>query len=230
MYLSRVFLNPQRRATREWVASPQKMHAAILYGFAEQSAENRPLWRLDRGSHRLELYTVSANQPDHTHLVESGGWSTSPAGVLDYRAFLDTIEVGRQYRFRLRANTVKSTKAKVGPGERGRVVNVGSREAQEAWLLERCGALGFSIPQDAGDVTSESGEMFARRNLALTARETLRFGKLSADKRLQVTLATAQFDGVLKVEDVALLERALTAGIGRGKAYGCGLLTLAPMI
>lgn len=32
MYLSRVFLNPLRRATRELAASPQRMHAAVLGG------------------------------------------------------------------------------------------------------------------------------------------------------------------------------------------------------
>lgn len=227
MYLSRVLLNPQRRSTREWLTSPQRMHTAVLFSFAEQSTGNRPLWRLDQGNHRLELYTVSADKPDHAHLVENGGWETSPAGVVDYRQLLDGIVVDARYRFRLRANTVRSDKSRVDPGQRGRVVNVGSREAQEAWLLERCEALGICIPEDEGDLKSETGEVLASRNFALTGRDTLRFGKTSDNRRLQVTLSTAQFDGVLTVEDPDRLRTALTAGIGRGKAYGCGLMTLA---
>ncbi len=90
-------------------------------------------------------------------------------------------------------------------------------------------SLGICIPEDDGDLKSETGEVLARRNLALTARDTLRFGKTSDNKRLQVTLSTAQFDGVLTVVDADRLREALTAGIGRGKAYGCGLMTLARM-
>ena len=43
----------------------------------------------------------------------------------------------------------------------------------------------------------------------------------------RVTLGVATFEGVLEVTDPDALRRALTHGIGRGKAYGCGLMTLA---
>jgi CRISPR system Cascade subunit CasE len=39
----------------------------------------------------------------------------------------------------------------------------------------------------------------------------------------------ATYDGILTVTDPALLRRALCHGVGRAKAYGCGLLTLAPV-
>ena len=42
-----------------------------------------------------------------------------------------------------------------------------------------------------------------------------------------MTLGVATFEGVLEVTDPDALRRALTHGIGRGKAYGCGLMTLA---
>lgn len=45
-----------------------------------------------------------------------------------------------------------------------------------------------------------------------------------------IKLATARFDGVLEVLDADLLKRALVKGIGHGKGFGCGLLTLAPMV
>jgi CRISPR system Cascade subunit CasE len=229
MYLSRVFLNPERRATRDWVSSPQRMHAAVLAGFPESSAANRPLWRLDKGPHRFEFLTVSAERPDLIHLVENGGWSTSEPDVADYSPFLDRIEVGRRYLFRLRANTVRSTKDGVEAGRRGRVVNVGSRQQQERWLVDRADSLGFTIPSDASDLRSDDGEILGQRNLVLTERGTQRFTKLTGGSRIQVTLATAQFDGLLEVTDADALRAALTSGVGRGKAYGCGLLTLAPI-
>lgn len=228
MYLSRVFLNPQRRATRDWLTSPQQLHAAVLAGFAEQSPVNRPLWRADRGQHRLELFVVSADRPDLIHLVEHGGWSTHPPDVADYGRFLDEIEAGRRYVFRLKANPVRSTKDGVAPGVRGRVVNVGSRSNQEEWLLSRARSLGFAVPEDPADIRAASGEILARKNLVVTGRETLKFGKLASGERLSITLATAQFDGVLEVTEPAALRQALCQGIGRAKAYGCGLMTLAP--
>lgn len=231
MYLSRVFLNPLRRATRDIVASPQRMHAAVLGGFAADPSTDggRVLWRLDRAAHRLELYVVSVDRPDFVHLVENAGWSTSQPDVGDYDRFLNRIAVGQRFIFRLRANTVRSTKDGVGERERGRVVNVGSRQHQEGWLLARAASIGFAIPDDPADITTSDGEVLGRRNLVLTSRETMRFTRRSDGTRRDVTLSTAQFDGVLEVTEPDALRKALCAGIGRGKAYGCGLMTLAPL-
>lgn len=44
-----------------------------------------------------------------------------------------------------------------------------------------------------------------------------------------VTLTSAVYDGVLAVDDPALLRVALLDGIGRAKGYGFGLLTLVPL-
>jgi CRISPR system Cascade subunit CasE len=42
-----------------------------------------------------------------------------------------------------------------------------------------------------------------------------------------ITLGIAAFEGTLAVGNAELLTTAMKAGIGRAKAYGCGLLTLA---
>jgi CRISPR system Cascade subunit CasE len=44
-----------------------------------------------------------------------------------------------------------------------------------------------------------------------------------------VTIAKATFDGKMVVTDPKALKSAMTMGIGPGKAYGCGLLTLAAL-
>ncbi|MFD5550034.1 type I-E CRISPR-associated protein Cas6/Cse3/CasE, partial [Streptomyces goshikiensis] len=43
----------------------------------------------------------------------------------------------------------------------------------------------------------------------------------------RVPLVTVTFDGCLEVTDPAALRRTLTLGLGKAKAYGCGLMTLA---
>jgi CRISPR system Cascade subunit CasE len=52
----------------------------------------------------------------------------------------------------------------------------------------------------------------------------LRFRR--ARKESFVEINTAVFEGRLKVTDSELFNHALTQGIGRAKAYGCGLLTV----
>lgn len=49
----------------------------------------------------------------------------------------------------------------------------------------------------------------------------------SWDRRL--TLATALFEGELRVTDAGAFRNGLAGGIGPGKAFGCGLLSLAPV-
>ena len=44
-----------------------------------------------------------------------------------------------------------------------------------------------------------------------------------------ITFSTARYDGVMRVTDASALKRALIGGIGHGKGFGCGLLTIAPI-
>ncbi|MGW6454436.1 type I-E CRISPR-associated protein Cas6/Cse3/CasE [Streptomyces sp. NPDC055078] len=44
-----------------------------------------------------------------------------------------------------------------------------------------------------------------------------------------VRFAQATFDGRLQITDLTAFRRTLTQGLGKAKAYGCGLMTLAPV-
>jgi CRISPR system Cascade subunit CasE len=44
---------------------------------------------------------------------------------------------------------------------------------------------------------------------------------------MRVSLYTVTYEGILEITDVELFKEVLTKGIGRGKAYGCGMLTIA---
>lgn len=66
----------------------------------------------------------------------------------------------------------------------------------------------------------------------LSARERLTFPKGAREgsaKGHRVVLSTATFGGALRVTDPEHARRTLLQGIGPGKAYGCGPLTLAPL-
>jgi CRISPR system Cascade subunit CasE len=204
------------------------MHAAVLASFPEPptgdlGGDPRVLWRLDQDRDRYFLYVVSPDQPDFAHLAEQAGWPTVERGVAKpYGDFLDGLRAGQQWAFRLAANPTRYVPAKEG-GRAKRLAHVTVRQ-QETWLLERAGPSGFHVTT----TTRESiggGAPVEIPEVSVTRRAISSFGRNGAPE--PVTIGTAQFDGRLEVVDADALRRALVAGIGPAKAYGCGLMTLA---
>lgn len=228
MYFSRVRLNPTRRATRKLVTSAQAMHATILGSHSPHDAPDggRILWRLDQlARHDLQLYVVSPSQPDFTGLLEQAGWPTNPTWeTTNYGHFLERLAAGQEWRFRVTANPVRAVKNDAPDrGSRGRVSPHLTVAQQEQWLSDRAGGWGFSLPSNT----------LGALQAALAERHTASFsrGAPAADGRPgrdRVTISRATFEGVLTVKDADLLRHSLTHGMGRAKAYGCGLMTLAP--
>lgn len=215
MYLSRFEINPARRGAQKLLGSPQAMHAAVLAGFPPEAGAGdgaRVLWRVDSGPHAQTLYIVSPSEPDLTHLVEQAGWPTTQAwATRPYDQLLARLSVGQRWGFRVTANPTRTVQL----AERRASQRVGhvTAEQQLGWLTTRAAGWGF-------DVTGEK-----EPSVAVTKRLTRQFRRQGQT----VTLVTAQFDGVLTVTDADLLRNALCRGIGPAKAYGCGLLTLAPL-
>lgn len=219
MYLTRVPLNPARRGAAALLYSPQRIHAAVLAGFPPGSNDSgRVLWRLDvRDKHEASLFVVSPTRPDFTHINEQAGWPTHAAWEsADYGPFLARLADEQTWVFRLTANPVRSVRP--DGGGRGRRIGVGSIDRQREWLLIRSARFGFQVP------SGSAGEP----NLCLSDRLNRNFVRQSDDVRRMVTVSTVTYDGVLTVTDAEALRRALRDGVGGAKAYGCGLLTLAP--
>lgn len=214
MYLTHMPLNPDRRSTRALVASPQRLHAAVLSAFVPGTgAEGRILWRLDAPErHRLDLYIVSPVSPSLEAMSDQAGWPAQPVWrTADYLPFLDSLEAGQEWVFRLRANPIRNVRPE--DGGRGKRTALLDEPAQAAWLVSRGLASGFEV------VDGDLGP-----HLRVTERRTERFRRGEGQS---VTLGTAAFEGILRVQNATLLSAALTRGIGSAKGYGCGLLTLA---
>jgi CRISPR system Cascade subunit CasE len=225
--MTRLFLNPQKRQGRRLLADPQAMHAAVRSAFPPDIDEDttRVLWRVDSRQHEHVLYIVGPEQPDAAHLVEQAGWMTRPAQTADYSRLQSTLTLGQQWRFELTANPVRS---KAGArGTRGSVVPLVSPDSQLAWLAGRSESAGFRILPYAG--VPDGAEGITALDAAVVEQNTLRFERRKAEGKAgrHVSLRTARFTGNLEVTDVEALQRTLNQGLGRAKAYGCGLLTLA---
>lgn len=212
MHLTRFEINPARRDARAMLASPQRMHAAVLAAYPEsREEEGRVLWRLDEGRHDVVLFVVSSDKPDLTHLVETIGRPTYGWQTRDYGPFLDRLAAGERWAFRLLANPVHN----VLPADGGRGKRVGhvTADQQTAWLHRQAQRHGVFVVNGSAD----------EPDVVLRSRRTMRFER----RGRTVTLSTAVFEGTLQVEDPVALRAALVGGIGPGKGYGCGLLTLA---
>lgn len=220
-YFSRILLNPQRREARKLIASPQAMHAAIEAAFppdVQASPDSRVLWRLDVQGNAYTLYIQSPEEPDLRHLQESSGWESRPGETAHLGKLLAKLENGQSWGFRYTGNPVKSLP--VEDGKRGKVVPHVTAEQQLGWLLHKSTQWGFTIEtdQETGtplvNVTSRNDQRFSRRN------------PHEDGKRRDITLRKAQFDGVLTITDAELFKNSMLNGMGKGKAYGCGLITL----
>ena len=234
MYLTRFRINTARVGARRLLSSPQVMHAAVMSSFAEPPAHTgdspRVLWRVDHNSKaETALYIVSPDRPDLTHLVEQAGWPTTPeAGwhTYPYEPFLSRLAAGDVWGFRLSANPVHSIRRKKGEPTK-RTAHI-TPQYQAEWLLGRQDVGGFHVldkPEEPGATKSDTHELIVH------ARRGLSFGKTEqlSGRKNHVALTTVTFDGRLRVTDPVALRRTLTSGLGKAKAYGCGLMTLAPV-
>ncbi|GAA1008177.1 CRISPR-associated protein Cse3 [Streptomyces sp. F-3] len=257
MFLTRFRVNTARSGARRLLSSPQAMHAAVMSSFPHLLPTDRPspdaprvLWRVDqRARAEVLLYIVSPDRPDLTHLVEQAGWPAAAADDPQHRGwqtkpygpFLERLSTGDHWAFRLTANPVHTVRRT--EDEPRKITAHLTPIHQMGWLLdpERQKRGGFRIlekPHDARllpDGTTHRGHRHHgdRYELSVGATRTLTFNKSrvtdGSRRSRPVTLVTVTFEGRLEVTDPEALRRTLTQGIGRARAYGCGLLTLAPI-
>ncbi|MCT7353120.1 type I-E CRISPR-associated protein Cas6/Cse3/CasE [Streptomyces sp. 15-116A] len=256
MFLTRFRVNTARPGARRLLSSPQAMHAAVMSSFphilpSDSPAPDAPrvLWRLDqRARAEVLLYVVSPDRPDLTHLVEQAGWPAAAAPgnpgwqTRAYTPLLDRLTTGDRWAFRLTANPVHTIRRK--EGEPRKLTAHRTPVHQMGWLLDekRQQRLGFRVcekPADRrllpeGTTHHKHPHPGDRYELAIRDTRPLTFNKARGtdarrDRDKPVTVVTVTFEGRLEVTDPAALRRTLTQGVGRARAYGCGLLTLAPL-
>jgi CRISPR system Cascade subunit CasE len=236
-YLSRISLNPLREATRQLLAQPQALHAAVLGGLSRQPVTERVLWRVDADEPRKPaLFVLTQSRPSWEHLVEQASWPSSDepqALTREYEPLLARVVAGREFAFRLASNPVQSRRnpqkpssAQAERAQEGRSARLGHRTVrhQMEWLLDRTERWGFEIPPARTDLGENDGDV---RDVKISGRARRSFRRRHGDP--PVVIQTVVYDGRLVVRDAELFRERLLSGFGPAKAYGCGLLTLAPL-
>jgi CRISPR system Cascade subunit CasE len=223
MYLHRIHLDPRCREARRDLSDPYQLHSTLCRPFSAPNgmcAEAEFLWRIEPESDPAgypHILVQSKTIPDWA-LVGVEGWlaKADPAVDLMQRLQLNSLKVGRRFRFRLRANPCVT--------RNGKRLGLLLLKDQESWL-ERKGQLhGFSLPQHANFDFSEASQTHVDVRVS---QEQMLFGKQHAGNVIRIY--SVLYDGILTVTDPDKFRKALQTGIGHGKAMGLGLLSVAPV-
>ncbi|MDR3766400.1 MAG: type I-E CRISPR-associated protein Cas6/Cse3/CasE [Butyricicoccus sp.] len=206
MYLSRVELDTSRRSMIRALDMPNLIHGAVESAFSGERERN--LWRIDPLQGKLYLLLVSPAKPDLQRLVQQFGVPGQSWETRDYSPLLGCIQAGSVWGFRLTANPTKSCASKAGT-ERGVVHAHISTRYQEEWLLRQAEKHGFRLAEDGFSVVQTKWYAFRKGNIGN-----------------RVTFLSVTYEGTLQVTDPEVFRHALIQGIGRGKAYGMGMLTV----
>lgn len=128
-------------------------------------------------------------------------------GEVRSRPIPDNFLEHDQYRFKVIINPTRrdSTSRKLVP--------VRGREAVAHWFVERA--------------TTSWGFSAATEHLQVDKIEIQQF---KDKQQRQVTIAQAYVQGFLRITDQAQFKHSFTHGVGRARAYGCGLLQIVPVI
>lgn len=201
MHISKLCLNPKNKRVVKEVANIYQLHKTLLTAFphADEGGPGRVLYRVD--THPQTGYPEILVQSTTTP-----DWATLNVddkyltAPIESKEFDPSFKNGNLFHFRLLANpTVK---------REGKRFGLLTDEEQLTWLNRKGENGGFNIHQvrivPLGFVSGQRPD-----------------GKM--------TFHGVRFEGTLQVTDSEQLVNTLEKGIGSGKGFGFGLLSLAPV-
>ena len=212
LYLSRLTLNPYNPGVRSDLAAPYRLHQTLMRGVDGQARESRLLFRLEpeAPAEAPILLVQTQTLPNWDSLLKNGYLRRA-----DGPKALNPESIQQQmYRFRLMANPVKKVR-KDGKNHSVRVPLKRARYSEEEFKAEgKIGYLQWLERQGNNRGFKVANVTDMPKAAQPTKGKGKHFGVL--------------FDGFLQVTDAEKVQQALTDGIGPAKAFGFGLLSLAP--
>jgi CRISPR system Cascade subunit CasE len=241
-YLSRLCLDMRSRQVINEITHPYEMHRTLMRGYASAGEcdgdgarhKHGVLFRADVDQKRgvVKVYVQSTEEPDWSfldrvdrYLLETG---QGPAhDCKDITRSLERIQEDQLLSFRLRANP---TKRVVREGDPLNGKQLTREDEQLAWLEGKgLGGRegvpgGFALAVVKGGPETES----------VVSVQVRSEGKVSGRKKglapgQVMTHLSVLFEGRLRVTDPDAFRSTIVGGIGSAKAYGFGLLSIAPV-
>jgi CRISPR system Cascade subunit CasE len=232
LYLSRLVPNIRSREARRDLANCVAMHRTLMKAFPDGLSPNGAarseaglLYRVEATlDGAVALLVQSALPPDWMRLPPSWLKPASEPQVKEIAGALARIDSGSVLRFKLVANPTRKIATKTGADGRknnGKRVELRGEEEWLAWLERKAVQSGFRLR--AVRASAHVPDIRSGRDLKAVGLEKQPDGSSS-----RLTFCGVAFEGRLEVVDTVLFNAGLRAGIGSGKAYGYGLLSLAP--
>lgn len=238
IFLSRLQLDPLARRVQTELAHPYEMHRTLCHAFPDLAGDDwtaaRVLFRVDDDGARLQLLVQSKREPNwhafSQHLKSVRYLLTTP----QVKEWQPQFSADQTLRFRLLANpTFRPKKEDGSDGERRGLY----REHERLdWLARQSARCGFALPQERTTLKKNGEPMIFRgrlHNELMLDLPTCQVIDLNDGRRFplpnrKIQFSAARFDGVLQISNVDLFAHALENGIGPGKGFGFGLLSVAP--
>lgn len=212
MYLSRVTFPLSDRTGLSIAADRYAAHRFVAAAFND-CGPARPLFRLMLADDQAQLLVQSGVEPDwmraRNYHGSDGDWH---AEVKEFPR--PPLQGGERLCFLLLANVVKTIRPDPGQGQEKAAKAVRVPLIRDDQLLRW-----FRDQGEKGGFLPLSVRVIPQRD-----RVHMRTGK----DRKPIILCGAEFQGVIQVKDGYLLWTTVENGLGHGKAFGFGLLSIAP--
>jgi CRISPR system Cascade subunit CasE len=209
LLLSAIHIDTRQQGPRADLANSAGMHRRIMSLFPDHIA-NAPRAQLSV-LYRLETTGTTTRLLVQSKIAPNG--STLPAGYqidrsIELRSLHEQLEPGRAMRYRILANATKKVANGTNQGKRFAL----SFDDTQQWWQRKATEAGFELiePPTLHPETISGSDKNEQGN---------------GNDRIK--LRPWRIDGVATITNPNALRQAIHDGIGRGKAYGCGLLTIA---
>lgn len=222
--LTRIRLNRRSQAVRRDLADAVSLHKSVMLLAPDDLGENPRqqaglLFRLEDATDDTPptLLVQSHQPPDLTRLPHHYG----TAETRPLHPMLQALTPGRPVRYRITANASATRRVlddhQPVNNQHGRKIIALHGDDALAWWQRRAHQAGLTLTTTA--ITPARFPRKRRHPTAKSSEQTHQPGPVHVLTR---------FDGLATITDPDQLRHALLTGIGRGKPYGAGLLTLAP--
>jgi CRISPR system Cascade subunit CasE len=207
LYLSQIDID-YAVAIKRHIRDAYNWHKKAWLAFPGRECEERDfLTRLDRreSDDQFRLLILSETKPTRPDWCPTDSWRTREVGA----SFLEHS----CFQFSLLANPTKKVRVEAENGNRrknGRRVALVTREERLAWLERKASESGFRIDPDKVRTVPRGREYFHKPGH-------------------RGTLSAVDFRGTLEVTDHDKFRDAFRRGIGSAKAFGFGMLVIAPI-
>ncbi|MEU0982998.1 type I-E CRISPR-associated protein Cas6/Cse3/CasE [Streptomyces griseus] len=206
--IARIRLNPHSRDVQRDLRDATEMHRTVMRMVPDSLGESPRsqaglLYRLDETDTTSTLL-VQANRLNPARLPAGYG----QADIKSLTPMFTALRKGLAVRYRIVLNPAKRERLPIeAKGKRGRIVPLSGADADQ-WWLRRAAESGLHV-----------------HVLTPTNMPPIRPRRQDTDGMRHSLI---RYDGTATVTDPDTLHEAVLAGIGRGKPYGAGLLSLAP--